>query len=241
MNPKVEKIVGKTSNLSASNIKHDVSKPIALLNRLLQKEINSCAQLIGIDPEELQAWIDLQILAPAKTILSLLRLAQQYELDPLQEEILLTQYEDGWQVSISVDGWIKLMNKHAAFSGICFSESEESAEGLPIWIECAIYRSDRVVPITIREYLAEVRGEADTWKKMPRRMLRHRALQQCARLAIGISIPNLGCQEDKNIDQRNKEMHPKNETISVILAEKTTQTSKLKEILENQGGNSSNK
>jgi len=236
MKSKVEKIANKACDLSASKGKHDLSKPIALVNRLIQKEINSCAQLIGIDSEELQAWIDLQILAPAKTILSLLRMAQQYKLDPLQEEILLTQYEDGWQVSISIDGWIKLMNKQAAFSGICFRESSEEDEGLPIWMECTIYRSDRVVPITVREYLAEVRGESDIWKKMPRRMLRHRALQQCARLAIGISIPNLGCQEDKNTDQCSQEIHSKNGANSSILTEKITQISKLKEILENQGG-----
>lgn len=233
MKSKVEKIVNKTRDSSTSNVKYDLSKPMMLVNRLIQKEISSCAQLIGIDSEELQAWIDLQILAPAKKILSLLRIARQYQLDPLQEEILLTQYEDCWQVSISVDGWIKLINKHAAFSGICFSESTESADGFPIWIECAIYRSDRVIPITIREYLAKVRGESDIWKKMPRRMLRHRALQQCARVAIGISTPNPGGQESKDENQYNEEIRIKVEDVRAISAEKITQMSKLKEILEN--------
>jgi len=47
-------------------------------------------------------------------------------------------------------------------------------------------------------------------------------------------------QEDKNTDHRSKKIHSKKEIISVISAEKNTQISKLKEILENQGGNSPN-
>ena len=175
---------------SILNIKDDLSKPIELMVRLIQKEISACAQLIGIEAEELQAWIDLQIAVPAKTILALLRVAKQYELDPLQEEVLLTQYDDHWQVSISVDGWIKLVNRHPAFAGMSFTESPQTDQGLPLWMECTIHRSDRPISTTAREYLAEVRNDSDIWKKMPRRMLRHRALQQCARLAFAISPPD---------------------------------------------------
>jgi hypothetical protein len=237
MKSKVEKIVNKTRDSSSPTVKHDLSKPIALVNRLIQKEIGSCAQLIGVDSEELHAWIDFQILAPEKTILSLLRIARQYQLDPLQEEILLTKYEDCWQVSISIDGWIKLMNKHPAFAGITFVESAETIESLPTWMECIIYRSDRVIPTTVREHFLEVRQDSDIWKKMPRRMLRHRALQQCARLAIGISIPNLGGEESRNENQHNEKIPTKVEEVSAISTEKITQINKLKEILENQGEN----
>ena len=126
---------------------------------------------------------------PAKTILTLLRVAKQYELDPLQEEVLLTQYGDHWQVSISVDGWIKLINRHPAFAGMSFTESPETDQGLPLWMECMIYRSDRAIPTTVREYLTEVKTDSDIWRKMPRRMLRHRTLQQCARLTFAINPP----------------------------------------------------
>ena len=172
---------------SILSIKDDLSKPIELMDRLIQKEISTCAQLIGVEADELQAWIDLQIAVPAKSILALLRVAKQYELDPLQEEVLLTQYDDHWQVSISVDGWIKLINRHPAFAGMSFTESPETDQGLPLWMECTIYRSDRAIPTTVREYLTEVKTDSDIWKKMPRRMLRHRTLQQCARLAFAIN------------------------------------------------------
>jgi len=94
---------------SILSIKDDLSKPIDLMDRLIQKEISACAQLIGVQAEELQAWIDLQIAAPAKTILTLLRVAKQYKLDPQQEEVLLTQYDDHWQVSISVEAGSNLL------------------------------------------------------------------------------------------------------------------------------------
>jgi uncharacterized protein YlxP (DUF503 family) len=52
------------------------------------------------------------------------------------------------------------------------------------------------VPIEVKEYLCEIQTEHSIWKDMPRRMLRHRVLAQCARLAFGISIPELNNQVD---------------------------------------------
>ncbi len=40
----------------------------------------------------------------------------------------------------------------------------------------------------IKEYFQEVRTNHSSWEQMPRRMLRHRVIQQCARLALGISV-----------------------------------------------------
>ena len=54
-------------------------------------------------------------------------------------------------------------------------------------MECAIYRSDRTTPAIIREYFEEVKDNLDSWEQMPRRMLRHRTLQECARVAFGFT------------------------------------------------------
>jgi hypothetical protein len=88
---------------------------------------------------------------------------------------------------------------HPHFAGLTFMQSSEEKEGLPIWMECTIHRSDRAIPTTIREYMTEVRHETEIWQRMPRRMLRHRVLQQCARVAIGIRAPELqpGNKEDQ--------------------------------------------
>jgi hypothetical protein len=46
---------------------------------------------------------------------------------------------------------------------------------------------DRVLPIAIKEYLEEVRNDHISWEHMPRRILRHRVIHQCARLEFNIS------------------------------------------------------
>jgi len=172
----------KTSDQAKAS---SIIQSIELFNHLIAKELANAAATVGIDEAELQAWIDLQIEVPAKTILNLLRSMQSLHLDPLCEEIGFTQYDDGhWQVFITIEGCSKLLNQHPQFNGLVFNQADTLIDGVPEWIECAIYRKDRTVPTTVREYLTEVRGENEIWRKMPRRMLRHRALQQCVRLAI---------------------------------------------------------
>jgi hypothetical protein len=162
-----------------------ITQSIGLFNRLIDEELGRAAAGLGIDAEELKAWVDLQMDVPAKVILVLLRSMQSLHLDPLCEEIGFTQFEDGqWQVLITIEGCSKLLNQHPQFNGLVFNQADTLIDGVPEWIECSIYRKDREVPTTVREYLTEVRGENSIWQKMPRRMLRHRALQQCVRLAI---------------------------------------------------------
>ena len=172
----------KTSDQAAGTT---ISQSIELFHSLIEKELIKAATGLNIDEKELQAWVDLQIEVPAKTILTLLRMMQILHLDPLCEEIGFTQYDDGhWQVFITIEGCSKLLNQHPQFNGLVFTQADTLIDGVPEWIECAIYRKDRLVPTTVREYLAEVRGENTIWQNMPRRMLRHKALQQCVRLAI---------------------------------------------------------
>ena len=194
------------------------NKQINLIERLLKKEVNQCAKQIGIDEDELQAWIEQQTVAYTSThsprILQLLRTAKEHQLDPMHEEVLLAQYGERWQIIISIDGWIKIINRHPAFTGISFNQSSEEKEGLPIWMECTITRSDRTMPITTREYLAEVRNDSDYWKKMPRRMLRHKAMQQCARIALGIRQPE-AMHEPYTAKDESGDMSSRTEIISV--------------------------
>ena len=172
------------ANRTASN-GTTITQSIEFFYGLIEKELAKAAGDLGIDEAELKAWVDLQIEVPAKTILTLLRMMQSLHLDPLCEEIGFTQYDDGhWQVFITIEGCSKLLNQHPQFNGLVFNQADTLVEGVPEWIECSIYRKDRVIPTTVREYLTEVRGENTIWQKMPRRMLRHRALQQCVRLAI---------------------------------------------------------
>jgi hypothetical protein len=175
--------VASRTNLPALQ---NLTLSIDLLNQFIAKEVNRTAQVLDLEELELQAWINLQVMAPKQTLLTLLRLAKDYGLDPLKEEVALALYEDcHWQAYITVEGYSKLLNHHPAFDGIVFNESPESANGIPIWMECTIYRKDRSQTIVVREYFEEVKGEQAIWQKMPRRMLRHRVMAQCARLAVG--------------------------------------------------------
>jgi len=178
------KSAGSAASIAQSTAQ-STAQSIGLFNRLIDEELGRAAAGLGMDKGELKAWVDLQIEVPAKTILVLLRSMQSLHLDPLCEEIGFTQFEDGqWQVLITIEGCSKLLNQHPQFNGLVFNQADTLIDGVPEWIECTIHRKDRTVPTTVREYLTEVRGENAIWQKMPRRMLRHRALQQCVRLAI---------------------------------------------------------
>ena len=152
--------------------------------------LTAAAKAIGVRTQELQAWLDQTLGAPELVKQNCLRLIYKYELDPFTGEVAIYSYDDGhWQASINIDGWAKLINNHPAFNGIAFTESAELIQGIPAWMMCTIYRQDRIVPTEVKEYLCEIKTEHSIWKEMPRRMLRHRVIAQCARLAFGVSVP----------------------------------------------------
>jgi hypothetical protein len=154
---------------------------------MLEIELKEAARALNMPESELHFWLETYPEVPHRTQLSMLRLIRRSELDPLLEELTFAKYDNGeWEAVITVNGWARLMNQNSVIGGISFAQSQERDDEVPCWMECTIYRTDRALPITVREYFAEVRGENMLWKKMPRRMLRHRTFQQCARLALGI-------------------------------------------------------
>ena len=186
--------------------KHADAQNVAL-EKVTQNTMFVCAKMLKIGVEELQSWLDSHISIeqnliniPIKTQLQLWRLCQEHQLDPLKGELQLITYEQNWQVHISVDGWLKLIHRHPHFSGISFNQPTEENGGHPQWMECTIYRSDYSVPTTIREYYEEVKQDGDLWNKMPRRMLRHRVLQQCARVAMGLHISDVAPPEKADVN-----------------------------------------
>ena len=118
----------------------------------------------------------------------LLTASLKYNLSPVGREIFLCPDPLGRAplLVVGVDGWSRILNDHEQFAGMRFKESDELNDGVPVWIECAIYRRDRRVATAVREYLCEVRGASSAWITHPRRMLRHKAMVQCARIAFGL-------------------------------------------------------
>ena len=179
-----------TKTISKPKITAIAKKGVAKELSPLAKALKHAAQAVRMTPASLTTWFSQYPQLSETAQETCLRLIAEYRLNPRADEIDLIQFEEGrWQVFITVNGWAKLINAHPAFCGIEFSEASELEEGVPIWMGCAIYRTDRVKPIEVKEYFSEMKTEHAAWQQMPRRMLRHRAMQQCARLAFGITVP----------------------------------------------------
>jgi phage recombination protein Bet len=123
----------------------------------------------------------------------LLLLAERLGLDPLNNEIYATEIspDSGKKARIvfvvGVDGWSKIINSHPQFDGMKFVESAPGDDELPLYFECTIFRKDRKVATSVREYMYEVHTGQGAWLTHPRRMLRHKAMVQCARICFGFS------------------------------------------------------
>lgn len=125
--------------------------------------------------------------ANVSELVMFLRIAQRYNLDPFTREIYAFPRKGGGvQTILSIDGWLKLVNSHEKFDGMEFKE-EVDDQGNPVSCTCIIWRSDRSHPTVITEWFAECNRSSDPWKQFPRRMLRHKAVKECARYAFGFS------------------------------------------------------
>lgn len=111
---------------------------------------------------------------------ALLIVANQYGLSPWTKEIYaFPDRNNGIVPVVGVDGWSRIINAHPQFDGMDFEQDGESCT-------CIIHRKDRSHPVRVTEYMAECkRPNVGPWESHPRRMLRHKAMIQCARLAFG--------------------------------------------------------
>jgi hypothetical protein len=157
----------------------------------LDRLVTEVACTLAISSQELSHWAK-EAVAPKEVLKLILRTALRLKLNPLQGQIdWELNLEDEYEVYIPIDGWIAIIHREPSFRGLTFDQSPENDQGVPIWMECSIYRSGLIQPMTVREYYAELKTDHPIWNQMPRRMLRHKTLQQCARLTFGISVPEL--------------------------------------------------
>lgn len=112
-------------------------------------------------------------------MMGLLIVADQYGLNPWTKEIYaFPDKNNGIVPVVGVDGWARIINSHEQFDGMEFQQDETSCT-------CTIYRKDRAHPVAVTEYMTECKRGTGPWQSHPRRMLRHKAMIQCARLAFG--------------------------------------------------------
>lgn len=113
-------------------------------------------------------------------MMALLIVAEQYGLNPWTKEIYAFPDKGGIVPVVGVDGWSRIINSHPQFDGMDFDADAESCT-------CTIHRKDRAHPIRVTEYMSECKRNVAPWQSHPRRMLRHKAMIQCARVAFGFA------------------------------------------------------
>lgn len=113
-------------------------------------------------------------------MVALLVVANQYGLNPWTKEIYaFPDKNNGIVPVVGVDGWSRIINTHQQFDGLEFEQDEEKCT-------CIIYRKDRTRPVKVTEYMSECKKSGfGPWQTHPMRMLRHKAMIQCARIAFG--------------------------------------------------------
>jgi phage recombination protein Bet len=110
---------------------------------------------------------------------ALLIVANQYRLNPWTKEIYaFPDQNNGIVPVVGVDGWSRIINENPMFDGMDFEQDDEKCT-------CIIFRKDRSHPTRVTEYLSECKRGVKPWQTHPKRMLRHKAMIQCARLAFG--------------------------------------------------------
>ncbi len=144
----------------------------------------------GIDPDKMLGTLKATAFkgdVSTEQMLMLLVVAEQHNLNPFTKEIYAFPSRAGIVPIVSVDGWARIINESPQFDGMDFEYGPAAENGIPESVECKMYRKDRSHPVCVTEFFAEVNRNTDPWKSHPRRMLRHKAMIQCARLAFGFA------------------------------------------------------
>jgi phage recombination protein Bet len=127
-------------------------------------------------------------------MVSFLQVCNTYKLNPFVKEIYAFPGKGGGFVPmVPIDGWANIINRNPHFDGLEFIDEwvpgvDDTKPKSLFSTTCIIYRKDRTHPIRVTEYMQECwDGSKESWKRWPARMLRHKALIQCARIAFALA------------------------------------------------------
>lgn len=120
--------------------------------------------------------------ATNEQLMALCIVADQYRLNPFTKEIYAFPDKGGGIVPVvGIDGWLRIINDHPQYDGM-------EVEGDDVECTVTIYRKDRTHATKCTEYMAECKRNTAVWSSHPARMLRHKAIIQCARMAFGFAL-----------------------------------------------------
>ena len=129
--------------------------------------------------------------ATNEELLALMVVADQYNLNPFTREIYAfpDDKRGGIVPVVSVDGWLRMINERPelrsieiAYGGFDLPSDDPASDP---YVEVTIARSDRSMPVVVREYMRECFRDTGPWNSHPRRMLRWKAIIQAGRVAFG--------------------------------------------------------
>lgn len=156
-----------------------------------KKALAAFAERFGLDPEKMLGILKKTIIKKRngeptnEEVAAFVAVANQYQLSPFTREIHAFESNGAIVPIVGIDGWVKIVNRSDGFDGCDFEEIVE--KGTPVKTTCRMYVQGRNHPITVTEWFDECKRNTDPWNKMPKRMLRHKAYIQAARVAFGLS------------------------------------------------------
>lgn len=168
----------------------DPKDAVAVRAATKPKALEVMAARLNVEPGKMLATLRDTVFRGANEseLLMLVVIANEYQLNPLLREIYAFKRKDGdgIQAVVSVDGWIKVVNRHPKFDGV-EDEMTFSEDGKPYSCKTTMWVKNRKRPVVKTEYFEECYRKTAQWDGMPRRMLGHKSYIQCARRAFGIT------------------------------------------------------
>ena len=194
--------------------------------------IAKTAGRFGVEPEKLMATLKATAFRTDKAVtdeqmLALLVVADQYGLNPFTKEIYAFPDKGGIVPVVGVDGWSRIVNEHPQFDGMAFSMPDDGSS-----CTCEIFRKDRSHSISVTEYMSECKRNVAPWQSHPRRMLRHKAMIQCARMAFGFAAVFDQDEAERIVEGEVVEMDRPRKGDKVTLATLASKSKKPAEVVE---------
>lgn len=154
------------------------------------------AERFGVEPDKMLGVLRGTIIkrdkngrdATNEEIVAFAIVANQYGLNPFTREIhaFVDAKRGGVVPVVGIDGWARKVNEQDRFDG-CSFEFMDAPDGKPHSCTCTMHVRDRAEPISLTEYFSECYRATPAWDGMPRRMLRHKAFIQAARIAFSLA------------------------------------------------------
>lgn len=158
--------------------------------------LQKLAARLDLSPAVLQDTLKKTVFSSCSTneqFVSAVIVANTYGLNPILKEMYAFPSKGGAVIPIvAVDGWVKLVNRQENFDGMELQENfgdgpNKSGTKLDS-VTAKFYLKNRAHPVVVTEWMEECYdGNKEPWRRWPRRMLRHKAYIQGARLAFGFS------------------------------------------------------